>query len=234
MVTHFRCVLEIYFQNSLVQTNHRPKTTKGWLGNRIGKVDCFTCRICIWIRTELFQKFNRLISITVVRMQSGVCVCGLSSYTFEQKWHYPMKMAEEHWGCHDGLLAFINRGEGVHPFIMIHRYTNQDHVELPTVCVRENEREREKQAALLLFSGAGYQAARQQGGIITEAVTFLWFLWFQHEAGGWLWLTHGCPMPAWKLRARGQYMTFLGHFNLRHIIYSTMNLCIFQHLLLKH
>lgn len=95
---------------------------------------------------------------------------------------------------------------------------------------------RQKQSASLLFSGAGYQAARQQGGIITEAVTFLWFLWFQHEAGGWLWLTHGhsafslslsASTPAWNLLARGQYMTFLEHFNLWHINYRTMNLCIF-------
>ena len=93
------------------------------------------------------------------------------------------------------------------------------------VCVRESvsERERGKRAASPLFSRAGYQAARQQGGIITEAVTFLWFLWFQHEAGGRLWLTHDCTVPAWKLLARGQYMTFLGHFNLRRINYRTMN-----------
>lgn len=71
------------------------------------------------------------------------------------------------------------------------------------VCVCVSEKEREKQAASPLFSRAGYQAARQQGGIITEAVTFLWFLWFQHEAGGRLWLTHGCAIPAWKLLARG-------------------------------
>lgn len=70
-------------------------------------------------------------------------------------------------------------------------------------CVCVSEKEREKQAASPLFSRAGYQAARQQGGIITEAVTFLWFLWFQHEAGGRLWLTHGCAIPAWKLLARG-------------------------------
>lgn len=44
------------------------------------------------------------------------------------------------------------------------------------VCVHVREREGEKQAASLLFSGAGHQATRQQGGIITEAVTFLWFL----------------------------------------------------------
>lgn len=93
---------------------------------------------------------------------------------------------------------------------------------------------REKQAASPLFSGAGYQAARQQGGIITEAVTFLWFLWFQHEAGGRLWLTHSRTMPAWKLLARGQYMTFPGHFNLRRINYRTVNLCTFQPLLLEH
>ncbi len=41
------------------------------------------------------------------------------------------------------------------------------------VCVRERKRET---GSLALFSRAGYQAARQQGGIITEAVTFLWFL----------------------------------------------------------
>lgn len=40
---------------------------------------------------------------------------------------------------------------------------------------RERERERET-GSLALFSRAGHQAARQQGGIITEAVTFLWFL----------------------------------------------------------
>lgn len=96
------------------------------------------------------------------------------------------------------------------------------------VCVCERERNGQP---CCYFLG---QAVRQQGGIITEAVTFLWFLWFQHEAGGWLWLTHGCTLPAWKLPARGQYMTFLGHFNLRRINYRTMSLCIFQHPLLKH
>lgn len=77
------------------------------------------------------------------------------------------------------------------------------------------------------------QAARQQGGIITEAVTFLWFLWFQHEAGGWLWLTHGLLSPSISLRAgmdaapRGQYVTFLGSFNLRDINYKSVNLRVY-------
>lgn len=97
---------------------------------------------------------------------------------------------------------------------------------------REREREGQRNGQpRCYFLG---QAVRQQGGIITEAVTFLWFLWFQHEAGGRLWLTHRCTLSAWKLPARGQYMTFLGHFNLRHINYRTVTLCIFRHISLRH
>lgn len=83
---------------------------------------------------------------------------------------------------------------------------------------------------LLLFSWGRLSGSEQRGGIITEAVTFLWFLWFQHEAGSLLSLS-ACT-PAWKLLAT--IHDILSHFNLWDFHYRAMNLCLYNHLLLEH
>lgn len=46
----------------------------------------------------------------------------------------------------------------------------------------------------------------------------------QEVGGGAGWLTHRCTLSAWTLPARGQYLTFRRHFNLRRINYGTVGL----------